>query len=181
MHLFPDSFMLETMMELDEIWAQKLEDALAAARASGRQDVAEYLALKAANDAVRQIGVQWLFGAMLEIAAPNPFIKVENETAHRFKFANAQMVGYLLRFRQGIRCLTLEAGWTRTPNDGFMRNNALAAARFTHFGMAKQNADLILLKNGDVLNWFLIDDYGSKKLFDSTHIFDHFRIFTGDV
>lgn len=181
MHLFPDSFMLETMMELDEIWAQKLEDALAAARATGRADVAEYLALKAANDAIRQTGVQWLFGSILEIATRNPIIHIENETEHRFKFAKAEMVGYLLRFRQGIRCLTLEAGWTRTPNDGFMRNNALAAARFTHFGMAKHNADLILLKNDELLNWFLIDEYGRKTLFDSTHISKHLQIFAGEI
>lgn len=169
------------MMELDEIWAQKLDEALANAQASGRADVAEYLALKAANDAVRQTGVQWLFGSMLEIAAADSLIKIENETAHRFKFAKAEMVGYLLRFRQGVRCLTLEAGWTRTPNDGFMRNGALAAARLTHFGMAKENANLILLKTNDVPNWFMIDENGQKSLFETKHISRHYRIFTGEV
>lgn len=177
MHLFPDRFMLESMMELDEIWAQKLEDALADAQKAGRTDVAEYLSLKATNDSLRQTAVQWLFGAMLEIAAENPFLKIENETAHRFDFAKAQMVGYLLRFRQGVRCLTLEAGWTRTPNDGFMRNNALAAARISHFGMAKQNVEMILLKNQDVLNWFSIDEHGRKEIFNALHLQAHYKIF----
>lgn len=168
-------------MELDEIWAQKLEDALANAQASGRKDVAEYLALKAANDAMRHTSVQWLFGSLLEIAAANSSIRIENESAHRFDFANAQMVGYLLRFRQGVRCLTLEAGWTRTPNDGFMRNNALAAARISHFGMAKQNTELILLKNDNVLNWFSIEGDGRKEMFDSRHLSVHFKLFTGEI
>lgn len=169
--------MLETMMELDEIWAQKLEDALANAQASGRTDVAEYLALKAANDAVRQTGVQWLFGALLEICAADPYLKIENETAHRFKFSGAEMVGYLLRLRQGVRCLSLEAGWTRTPNDGFMRGGALAAARLTHFGMAKQNADLILLRPNETPQWFLIDENGRRENFNSNHLQAHYRIF----
>lgn len=167
------------MMELDEIWTQKLEEALANAQSAGRKDVAEYLALKAANDALRQTSVQWLFGTMLEIASVNPSIKVENDSAHRFSFANAQMVGYLLRFRQGVRCLTLEAGWTRTPTDGFMRGGALAAARVSHFGMAKQNSELILLKTNDVPKWFSVDEDGRKSSFDSIHISRHFHIFAG--
>ncbi len=169
--------MLETMNELDEIWAQKLNDAIAAAEKSGRRDVAAYLDLKAANDAVRQTGVQWLFGALLETASRLPNVKIENESVHRFDFANAQMVGSLLRLRLGVRCLTLEAGWTRTPNDGFMRGGALAAARLTHFGMAKKNADLILLRPNEMPRWFTVDEDNRRLAFNTEHIARHFQIF----
>lgn len=169
--------MLQAMDELDEFWSQKLEEAIADANKNGRSDVAAYLSLKAANDAVRQASVQWLFGALIEIAADNPYLKIENESVHRFDFARANMVGSLLRVRQGVRCLTLEAGWTRTPADGFMRNNALAAARISHFGMAKQNADLILLRVDETPQWFSIDENNTRSVFTSNHLQTHFEIF----
>ena len=171
--------MLETMNELDEIWAQKLDEAIARAEQSGRRDVADYLTLKAGNDQVRQTSVQWLFGAMLQIAADFPQITIENEAAHRFPFGAAQMVGSLLRFRQGVRCLTLEAGWTRTPTDGFMRGGALAAARLTHFGMAQRNADLILVRANEMPQWFAVDDDNRRAIFNSIDLNRHFRIFSG--
>ncbi len=169
--------MLQAMDELDEFWSQKLDEAIANAHKSGRTDVAEYLTLKATNDAIRQTSVQWLFGALIEIASVNPRIKIENEAAHRFDFAKANMVGSLIRLRQGVRCLTLEAGWTRTPADGFMRNNALAAARISHFGMSKRNAELILLRVNETPQWFSIDENNVRSSFDSTHLQTHFKIF----
>jgi hypothetical protein len=178
LHLLRGGFMLQAMDELDEFWSHKLDEAIANAHKSGRSDVAEYLTLKATNDAIRQTSVQWLFGALIEIASSNPFVKIESETAHRFDFAKANMVGSLLRLRQGVRCLTLEAGWTRTPADGFMRGGALAAARISHFGMAKQNADLILLRSSqETPQWFSIDDDNVRSVFNSHHLQTHFAIF----
>lgn len=171
--------MLQAMDELDEFWSQKLDEAIAKAHKSGRRDVAEYLTLKAANDAVRQTGVQWLFGSLIEIASVNPFVKIENETVHRFDFAKANMVGSLLRVRQGVRCLTLEAGWTRTPADGFMRGGALAAARISHFGMAKRNVELILLKPNETPQWFAVDEDNVRSAFNSIHLQNHFNVFLG--
>lgn len=170
------------MFELEEMWAQKLQDAIIAAQASGRADIAEFLTLKATNDAVRQTGVQWLFGAMLENALLMPQIKIENETAHRFTLNNATMVGALLRLRLGVRCLTVEAGWTRAPGDGFMRGGALAAARLAHFGMARENAELLLVRRGDESpNWFAASENGERVLFDIAQINRHFRVFLGEI
>lgn len=169
--------MLETMNEFDEIWAQKLDEAIDRANADGRQDVADYLTLKAVNDAARQKAAHWLFGAILEIAAGQPQIRIENDTSHRFTVGAAQMVGAALRLRQGVRCLTVEAGWTRTPNDGFMRGGALACARLTHFGMAKYNAELVLLPQTQIPQWFAVDENGGKSLFEAENIVAHFHIF----
>jgi hypothetical protein len=170
------------MFELEEVWAQKLEEAIGAARAAGRDDIAEFLTLKATNDAVRQTGVHWLFGAMLENALLVPQIKIENEAAHRFTLNNATMVGAMLRLRLGVRCLTIEAGWTRAPGDGFMRGGALAAARLTHFGMARENAELLLIKRADEApNWFAVKENGERVLFGNAQINHHFRIFLGEL
>ena len=169
------------MQELDEVWAGMLENALAKAESDGRRDVADYLTLKASNDAVRQTCVQWLFGLLLEIAANNPRLAIENENPHRFDFANASLVGSLLRMRHGVRCLTIEAGWTRTPNDGFMRGGALAAARITHFGMAKHNAEHLLVQSNGVPGWTAADVDGRRSSFDSDHLNRHFQIFLGQI
>jgi len=172
------------MNELDEVWAQMLNQATAKAQASGQSDVADYLNLKATNDFVRQTSVKWLFDSITEIAAQNnrnhTSIAIENENPHRFDFARATMVGSRLSLRQGVRCLSVEAGWTRTPADGFMRGGALAAARITHFGITKANEELILLRTNDSPEWFSIDKNEKKSLFDSRNLQQHFRIFTGE-
>lgn len=160
-----------------------IADARAKAEADGRGDVAEYLALKASNDAIRAASVQWLFEAALEIAAEanrkNAAITIENENPHRFAFGNARLVGSLLRLRQGVRSLTVEAGWTRTPADGFMRGGALACARITHFGIGRHNAELILVRGENLPHWFSIDKDGNRAVFDSRHLNQHFQVFLG--
>ncbi|MGI8640785.1 MAG: hypothetical protein ACR2MG_12675 [Pyrinomonadaceae bacterium] len=173
------------MNELDEVWAQKLNEAINQAHSDGRSDVADYLALKASNDALRSTGVKWLFDALLEIASfanrNNSSITIENDNPHQFTFGNANLVGSVLRFRQGVRCLTLEAGWTRTPTDGFMRGGALACAKLTHFGIGKHNAELLLVHSNSLLNWVSIDKNGGKNTFDSHHLNQHFQIFAGEI
>ena len=167
------------MNELDEVWAGMLETALHKAEAENRRDVADYVRLKAMNDAIRQASVQWLFGSMLEIAGNNSRVTIENENPHRFSFANATYVGSLLRLRYGVRCLTIEAGWTRAPNDGFMRGGALAAARLVHFGLANHNTELLLLNTNGSPSWFAIGKDGSRAVFNSIHLNEHFRVFLG--
>jgi hypothetical protein len=171
------------MNELDEVWSEMLENAIAGAESSGRRDVADYLNLKAANDRVRQAGVQWLFDSFLELAGEanraNSAITMEREHPHNFTFKGANLVGSLLRIRHGVRCLTIEAGWTRTPADGFMRDGALAVARITHFGMAKSNADLILARPGETPKWFSMPDEITRLYFRSADIAGHFQNFIG--
>ena len=173
------------MNELDEVWAQMLNEARSKAQIAGNRDVAEYLALKATNDAIRQASVQWLFDSLMEIASfenrDSANITTETENAHRFSFGNANLVGPRLNFRQGVRCLTLEAGWTRTPSDGFMRGGALACAKISHFGISKHNAELLLLRNNDVPNWFSVDKDGRRDLFNAIHLQRHFQVFLGTI
>jgi hypothetical protein len=169
------------MDELDEVWSQMLENALAEAKTAGRGDVADYLALKASNDRIRQTAVKWLFDTMTEIAAhanrKNANITIENENPHAFTYHHANLVGSLLRFRQGVRCLTVEAGWTRAPQDGFMRGGALAAARITHFGMSKSNAELHLLRFEAKPHWFAVERDGMRTSFEVEDLIRHFQIF----
>lgn len=169
------------MNELDEIWTQMITNAIADARAADRHDVAAYLALKATNDLIRSTSINWLFDSMTEIAARHnrniANVRVESENPHNFAFGKANMVGSLLRLRQGVRCLTLEAGWTRTPKDGFMSGGALAVAQITHFGIPRSNSSLVLLREDDLPQWFSIDKSDKKNVFDSRHLQKHFQVF----
>src|SRR5438034_3861178 len=100
------------MNELDDIWSQMLEKAIASTDMAGRGDVAEYLRLKATNDAIRRRSIQWLFDSVIELATeadPNfARFKMERIEPHNFPFRGANMAGSLLRVRQGVRCLTIE-------------------------------------------------------------------------
>lgn len=170
------------MNEINEFWKNSLAEAVKKARSEGRNDVADYLILKATNDEIRGASSRWLFESILEIAHETMRrginLKIENENPHRFEMNKSSHVGSLLRFSFGVRVLTVEAGWTRTPNDGFMRGGALAYARLTHFGKAKHNAELILLRSNKKLpQWFLLEPDGAKKLFDSNNLHEHFSIF----
>ncbi len=171
------------MNELDEVWENVLIEAAVRAASSGESDVAEYLALRSTNDFLRSTSVQWLFEAVAEIAAEanrnNANLTFEKKHPHEFKIENSNLVGWLVRFRQGVRCLSVEAGWTRTPSDGFMRRGALAVGRVTHFGMSKQNMELNLLKIENAPVWFTTDKDGKRCEFHSDHLQNHFKIFLG--
>jgi hypothetical protein len=149
------------MTELDQVWSQLLGEAATKAVASGRRDVAEYLRLKAANDAVRSAGVEWLIETFCEIAGDamrdNSFLKMERKTPHNFLDDQSNMVGTLLSLHYGVRCLTVEAGWTRSPRDGIMRNSALAFARMEHFGLPQFRTEIRLIP-GDILPAWIDQD-----------------------
>ena len=176
--------MLQTMNELNEVWEQLIAEAAKNPEAGG-EGLTEFLAVKTANDRIRETSVRWLLETMRQ-AAENANLKgvgiiIESAEPHRFSVEKMHLAGGLLRFRQGIRCLTVEAGWTRTPADGFMRGNALAVARITHFGISKANAELHLLRFEDRPQWFTITNIGLRVSFEIQDLIKHFQIFLGAV
>ena len=177
-------FILRCMNELDEVWAQMIQRALANANAGGRTDIAQYLLLKAGNDSIRSTASRWLFDSFLELSAEADKkgikLEIESEEPHRFSIETSTMVGSLLRFRYGVRCLTIETGWTRTPGDGFMRGNSLAHAKISHFGMSKKNDDLVLIRfKQENPFWAKIDKNETRIEITSQHLRDHFQILLG--
>lgn len=160
-----------------------LAESAASARAAGRHAVADYLALKATNDQIREVGARWLFDSLVELAGAanrqSSAITIEREDPHSFRVQGANLVGTLLRLRHGLRCLTLEAGWTRTPSDGFMRGGALAAARITHFGRREFNVDLALRQTDELPRWFTLHDDGQSSAFETNDLQRHFELLSG--
>jgi hypothetical protein len=166
--------------ELDEIWARMLVESGDKARAAGRHDIADFLALKASNDDIRRRAVAWLLQTVIELAAEanraNLPVEIEREDPHSFRLQGANMVGIKTSFRHGVRCLTIEAGWTRTPSDGFMRGGALAMARLSHFGLKEHNTELALRKTEELPEWFELRIDGSSEIFGAESVKRHFGL-----
>jgi hypothetical protein len=139
------------MSELDEAWAFALAEAESRARLSGRREIAAYLALRNSNDLLRRIGIEWLMSTFETLAAQanrrGASIQITREDNHRFRAGNSTMVGRHLILRFGVRQLSIEAGWPRTPRDGVMRGGGLASANIRHLGIKSASKALRLVQS----------------------------------
>ena len=139
------------MSELDEAWAAALFEAERQARLAGRRDIADYLSLRNSNDLLRKAGVDWLIAEFTSLAGDanraGASIRIETQEGHRFRTGNSMMVGHQLTLTNGVRTLFVEAGWPRTPRDGFVRGGGLACASIRHLGIRKANEELLLTKS----------------------------------
>jgi hypothetical protein len=165
------------MSELDEAWAAALLEAERRARLAGRSDIAEYLSLKNSNDLLRKAGVNWLFDEFMTLAAhanrAGASIQVSKQEGHRFRTGASTMVGNLLTLSNGVRTLFIEAGWPRTPRDGFIRGGGLAAANIRHLGIRTANEELLLSKlNSGAPAW----KSDKHKFLQTTHLQRHLKI-----
>jgi hypothetical protein len=172
------------MNEIDDVWAANLANAAENARSAGREDIADYITLKAANNSVRTAAAEHLFQWFIDLAlsAENVSrgVTVERESPHSFVHRNATMNGASLRISRGVRCLTVEAGWTRSPSDGFMRLGALAFARISHFGLAEKNEELILKPSDDKTLWLTVKLGQPSQQFGANDAERHIGIFLDD-
>lgn len=155
------------MSELDEAWALAMAEAERRAREQGRGDIAEYLALRASNDLLRSTGIEWLFSTLTSLSGEanrsGASLRIEKDETHRFSVGSAIMVGPRVTFRSGVRKLTIEAGWPRTPRDGIVRGNGLACARIGHFGKRAANQELLLVRSpSGAPEWLVIEDTGTR-------------------
>ncbi len=160
--------------EFNAEWARRIAEAERRARTAGRGDVADYLALRAANDLVRAVGLDWLLetftahaavlnrhhsGAGISIAPKH------DEAAHRFRVGHSTMVGKSLTLRAGVRSVTIEVGWPRTPADGIVRGGGLALAAVTHFGDRRSNEQFLLVRSSSHAappQWLVLEESGAR-------------------
>lgn len=154
-----------------------LDAAARSAVAAGRQDVADYIRLKATNDAIRTTAVKWLIDTLIEAASDamreHANLIVERVEQHEFRRGNSTMAGPLLELKQGVRRLSLAAGWARVPSHGIMQDQALAYARITHLGMPKAGTELRLVRGDDLPQW--LDP--EKNAIGLDHLSHHVAVF----
>ena len=169
------------LSELDEAWALALAEAEQRARLSGRADIAEYLALRNSNDLLRKTGIDWLLLTFTDLAGKanrdGSSIQILNNDNHRFRVGSATMVGQLLTLKSGVRTLFVEAGWPRTPRDGFVRGGGLACANIRHLGISSVSRQLLLVKSdtGGPC-WVVVSRHGSRHELSEANIVHHLAI-----
>lgn len=170
------------MSELDEAWALAMAEAERRARASGRGDIAEYIALRASNDLMRSTGIEWLVSTTTVLAGEanraGASVRIEKADAHRFRVGSATMVGMRLTLRFGVRSLTIEAGWPRAPGDGFVRGGGLACGRIGHFGKRSADEELLLVRSSNgAPEWFALNEDGARRPLHESRLRHHLSIF----
>ena len=172
------------MSELEEEWARVLLQAEQRARAKGRGDVVEYLALRASNDEARRTGIEWLFATFTEYAGEanraGSSVQITKADAHRFRSGNSTMVGTMLTFRLGVRALMIEAGWPRAPLDGIVRGGGLALAHIRHLGLRAADEELLLMRSTQgAPQWFILEKTGTRAQLFEARVRQHIRKFLG--
>ena len=166
------------MSELEQQWTNALAEAERRARAMGRHDIAEYVALRSTNDRVRRTAVDWLLTTFSELAADSnrngASLQIEQIDEHRFRIGHATMVGRLLTLRFGARLLQVEAGWPRTAPDGFIRGGGFACAHIRHVGRPNLNDELLLIQPpANAPQWEILEKNGERAVLTSERIANH--------
>ncbi|MEO6725472.1 MAG: hypothetical protein ABIU20_10170 [Blastocatellia bacterium] len=160
---------------------------------------AEYLALKAANDQLRERGKQWLFDSLNQICMEinqkwltqgNPLqgsasILSGVQAGWQFKVENAVMVGERFGARFRHRTLTVEAGWPRLPEHGFIPDGGLARGRV---GLSQNImiepqlvAELILKKAGSgEPAWFVVKNKALGEQVTEVRLKEHLNCILAD-
>jgi len=167
------------LSELEEHWANALAEAERRARALGRKDLAEYVALRSANDLVRRTAVEWLISTFTAVAAEvkgaAATLEIEHQDNHRFRVGQTTMVGKLLTVKRGVPLIQVEAGWPRTPPDGFIRGGGLARAHIRHLGKPDVNEELLLTQShSKAPQWKILQKKsGEQTLLTEAHLRKH--------
>jgi hypothetical protein len=133
---------------------------------SDKDYAADYLALKAANDRLRERGKHWLLETFHQFCA-----ELNRELAHRrqpaiqvgrqewqFKVGNSLMLGERLGLRYRDRTLIVEVGWPREPQHGHVPDQGLARGRISLIEV-KATDELILKHRGrGEAAWYVIEN-----------------------
>jgi len=163
------------MTELDQKWLELIGSATESAARGGNKVALDYLMLRASNDQIRNAGVAWLFDTATGIAtgemSNRKHLRAEILEPHSFRHGNSNLVGRKLNIFNGVRCLSFEVGWTRTPSDGIMRGGALATARISHFGMPRETALLRLVLAEPTPIWINVETSSNITTRDIEHHF----------
>lgn len=156
---------------------------------------AEYMALKAANDQLRERGKQWLLDTFTQLCADaNRSLMADPAQAGiqtgaqewQFKVENATMAGERFGARYGYRTLTVEVGWPRLPEHGYLTDNALARARvsFSQNTMLQPQvlAELVFKKvgNGEPA-WFVFKNREVGEQITETRLREFFSLILSDL
>ena len=172
------------MSELETEWELALAQAQESARAAGRRDIADYLNLRRRNDLLRRTATDWFMNVFIVLAGEanraGAGIQIEQQDEHQFRRGTATMVGKSLTLRRGVRALTIESGWPRTPKHGIVSGGGLACANIKHFGRPRANVELLLSHSKKSPSWVVIDKSGRSSILTEQQLRTQFRKLLSD-
>ncbi|MEP7271766.1 MAG: hypothetical protein ABI882_09685 [Acidobacteriota bacterium] len=121
----------------------------------------DYVALRAANDLIRERGKVWVFETLSRLCLEQGHELTLGRQDWRFEVGRSVMVGERVGIRYRGSTLTIEVGWPRTPADGFVPDQGLARGRISlstsPILSAKPVEELILRSNaGHGALWYSI-------------------------
>jgi hypothetical protein len=97
------------------------------------QDQQAYLALRAANDRLREEGCAWIWNVLERLVAPPSSPATANLQIGRqpweFQVEQSMMIGERYGVRHLGQTLVIEVGWPRRPQDGHVPGQGLARGR----------------------------------------------------
>lgn len=122
----------------------------------------EYLALRAANDRMREQGLDWIWDTLSTVCAQmdgelggapeRPAVRLARQE-WQFDVGRSVMVGQRFGVRFRTATMIVEAGWPRLPQHGFVPDQGLARGRISLSSSpildARLADDLILKARGD--------------------------------
>lgn len=178
-------FPTQRVSELDETWAAAVADAEARARAAGRADMTEYLALRGSNDLLRTTACDWLTATFRNVAGEmnraGASLQISSDDNYQFTVANAALLGKLLKLENGVRQLLVEVGWPRVPKDGFIRGGGLALGRLRHIGIksASEQIRLVTSREGSP-RWIVENNREPAEEIREANIRHHIAVLLDD-
>lgn len=166
--------------DLDETWASELREAEARARAAGRADISEYLALRRSNDALRQRACDWLLESFRNLAGEmnrtGASLQISTDDNYQFTVGNAALTGKLLKLENGIRQLLVEVGWPRGPRDGFIRGGGIALGRLRHIGIKSASDQIRLVTSPEGSPRWIVENKNDEAEIREANIRSHLTI-----
>lgn len=172
------------MSELENAWELALAAAQERAQATGQRDISDYLNLRRKNDLLRRTATDWLIESFIALAGEanraGGGVAVERHDDHRFARGSASMVGKRIVLRRGVRELTVESGWPRTPRDGFIRGAGLACANIRHFGRPRASVELLLADSRTGAPQWQIADENKRTVLTEKMLRQHIAVLLKD-
>ena len=93
------------------------------------QDQQAYLALRAANDRLREEGCAWIWSTLERLVARSSPSRQLGRQPWQFEVERSMMVGERYGVRHLGQTLVIEVGWPRRPEDGHVPGQGLARGR----------------------------------------------------
>jgi len=160
----------------------------------GKDYAADLLALKAANDALRERGKTWLLETLERLCAEvgTPASGAPGQSALQvgrqeweFKVENSVMVGERMGIRYRGRTLLLEIGWPRLPEHGFVPKQGLARARVSlsqNVMVEPKTVDELILKrsDGEQVEWYGITEQSPARLISEVELRGYLGLLLAD-